>query len=306
MLTYLLRRVAHLIPTLLLISVVVFVLLRLMPGDPAVVLAGQDASPEIVADIRARFGLDQPILLQYLVYLRNVLAGDLGRSIRSKQPVTEEVASRLPATLLLGFTSIGLAFIAGLGLGVAAAVREGRWLDVLLLILALLGVSAPTFWLGLLLVLVFAVHLAVLPVAGSDGWNYLILPAATLMPNSLAVFARLSRSTLLEVLGEDFIRTAIAKGAKRTGVLWRHAMRNALIPPVTFAGLEFGRLLGGIIAVETIFAWPGAGKALVDAIAGRDFPMIQGIVLTLALLFAVLNLLVDLLNGLIDPRVRYA
>src|SRR3990172_6616639 len=249
-----------------------------MPGDPAVVLAGQDTSPEIVADIRARFGLDQPILLQYLVYLRNVLAGDLGRSIRSKQPVGEEVAGPLPATLLLGFTSIGLAFIAGLGLGVAAAVREGRWLDVLLLILALLGVSAPTFWLGLLLVLVFAVHLAVLPVAGSDGWNYLILPAATLMPNSLAVFARLSRSTLLEVLGEDFIRTAIAKGAKRTDVLWRHAMRNALIPPVTFAGLEFGRLLGGIIAVETIFA----------------------------LLFAVLNLLVDVLNGLIDPRVRYA
>jgi len=177
---------------------------------------------------------------------------------------------------------------------------------VLLLIVALLGVSAPTFWLGLLLMLVFAVHLAVLPVAGSDGWNYLILPAATLMPNSLAVFARLSRSTLLEVLGEDFIRTAIAKGAKRTDVLWRHAMRNALIPPVTFAGLEFGRLLGGIIAVETIFAWPGAGKALVDAIATRDFPMIQGIVLTFALLFAVLNLLVDVLNGLIDPRVRYA
>lgn len=306
MLTHLLRRVAYLIPTLLLISAVVFILLRLMPGDPAVVLAGQDASPEIVADIRARFGLDQPILVQYVLYLKNVLAGDLGRSIRSKQPVAEEVASRLPATLLLGFTSIGLAFIAGLGLGVAAAVREGRWLDVLLLIVALLGVSAPTFWLGLLLMLVFAVHLAVLPVAGSDGWNYLILPAATLMPNSLAVFARLSRSTLLEVLGEDFIRTAIAKGAKRTDVLWRHAMRNALIPPVTFAGLEFGRLLGGIIAVETIFAWPGAGKALVDAIATRDFPMIQGIVLTFALLFAVLNLLVDVLNGLIDPRVRYA
>jgi len=305
-LTHLLRRVAYLIPTLLLISAVVFILLRLMPGDPAVVLAGQDASPEIVADIRARFGLDQPILVQYVLYLKNVLAGDLGRSIRSKQPVAEEVASRLPATLLLGFTSIGLAFIAGLGLGVAAAVREGRWLDVLLLIVALLGVSAPTFWLGLLLMLVFAVHLAVLPVAGSDGWNYLILPAATLMPNSLAVFARLSRSTLLEVLGEDFIRTAIAKGAKRTDVLWRHAMRNALIPPVTFAGLEFGRLLGGIIAVETIFAWPGAGKALVDAIATRDFPMIQGIVLTFALLFAVLNLLVDVLNGLIDPRVRYA
>lgn len=305
MLPYLLRRLAHLIPTLLLISAVVFVLVRVTPGDPAVVLAGQDASPEIVAGIRAQFGLDRPIAAQYLVFLRRAVAGDLGRSISSKQPVVEEIGARLPATLLLGFTSIGLAFILGLGLGMVGAVRSGRWPDIAVLVLALLGVSAPTFWLGLLLTLCFAVKLGLLPVAGSGGWDHLVLPVATLMPNSLAVFARLSRSTLLDVLGEDFIRTAVAKGAGRARILWRHAMRNALIPPVTFAGLEFGRLLGGIIAVEIIFAWPGAGKALVDAIATRDFPMIQGIVLTFALLFGLLNLVVDLLNGLLDPRVRY-
>lgn len=306
MLTYLLRRLARLAPTLLLISAVVFILLRLVPGDPATVMAGQDASPEIVAGIRARLGLDQPVLVQYAVYLKNVLRGDLGQSIRSKQPVLEELAGRLPATLLLGFTSIALAFVLGLALGLTAAVRAGRWPDVALLVFALLGVSAPSFWLGLLLMLLFAVQLGLLPVAGSDSWAHLVLPVATLMPNSLAVFARLSRSTLLEVLGEDFIRTAVAKGARRTQVLWRHAMRNALIPPVTVAGLEFGRLFGGVIAVETIFAWPGAGKALVDAIATRDYPMVQGIVLALALLFALLNLFVDLLNGVIDPRTRHA
>jgi ABC-type dipeptide/oligopeptide/nickel transport system permease component len=286
--------------------VVVFVLLRLMPGDPAEVLAGQDASPALVAEIRARLGLDRPIAMQYAIYLKNIARGDFGRSIRSKQPVAEEIAGRLPATLLLGGTAIAIAFVAGLGLGMTAAVFEGRAVDVLLLLFALLGVSAPVFWIGLVMVLVFAVHLSVLPVGGSEGWESLVLPAVTLMPNSLAVFARLSRSTLLEVLNEDFVRTAVAKGLHRSRVLWRHAMRNALIPPVTMAGLEFGRLLGGVIAVEIIFAWPGAGKALVDAIATRDFPMVQALTLTFAALFALLNVGVDLLNGLIDPRIRRA
>jgi peptide/nickel transport system permease protein/oligopeptide transport system permease protein len=286
--------------------VVVFVLLRLMPGDPAEVLAGQDASPELVSEIRARLGLDRPIAVQYALYLTNIARGDFGRSIRSKQPVADEIAGRLPATLLLGGTAIGVAFVVGLGLGMTAAVFEGRAIDVALLLFALLGVSAPVFWIGLVLMLVFAVHLGVLPVGGSDGWASLVLPAVTLMPNSLAVFARLSRSTLIEVLDEDFVRTAVAKGLQRSRVLWRHAMRNALIPPVTVAGLELGRLLGGIIAVEIIFAWPGAGKALVDAIATRDFPMVQALTLTFAALFACLNVLVDLLNGLIDPRIRRA
>jgi ABC-type dipeptide/oligopeptide/nickel transport system permease component len=286
--------------------VVVFVMLRVMPGDPATVLAGQDASPEIVADIRSRLGLDRPITVQYVLYLGNVLRGDLGQSIRSKQPVIEEIAARMPATLLLAATSIGIAFVAGLLLGVVAATSAGRSTDILLLVLALLGVSAPSFWVGLLLVLLFAVKLGVLPVAGTGGVEYLVLPALTLVPNSLAVFTRLSRSTVLDVLGEDFVRTAMAKGLAPARVLWKHAMRNAIIPPVTVAGLELGRLLGGVIAVEIIFAWPGAGKGLVDAIAGRDFPMIQGFVLAFAALFALMNLSVDLLTGVIDPRVREA
>jgi ABC-type dipeptide/oligopeptide/nickel transport system permease component len=286
--------------------VVVFVMLRVMPGDPAIVLAGQDASPEIVADIRSRLGLDRPITVQYVLYLGNVLRGDLGQSIRSKQPVIEEIAARMPATLLLAATSIGIAFVAGLLLGVVAATSAGRSTDILLLVLALLGVSAPSFWVGLLLVLLFAVKLGVLPVAGTGGVEYLVLPALTLVPNSLAVFTRLSRSTVLDVLGEDFVRTAMAKGLAPARVLWKHAMRNAIIPPVTVAGLELGRLLGGVIAVEIIFAWPGAGKGLVDAIAGRDFPMIQGFVLAFAALFALMNLSVDLLTGVIDPRVREA
>ncbi|HXG15444.1 MAG TPA: ABC transporter permease [Calidithermus sp.] len=305
MLRYVLRRLLQLVPTLLLVSAVVFAMLRLMPGDPAEVLAGQDATPEIVQEIRARWGLDRPLPAQYGAYLASLARGELGASIRSHQPVLDEITRRLPATLLLGFTAIGVAFLVGLALGGVAAVFAGRWPDIVLLLLALLGVSAPTFWLGLLLVLVFAVSLGWLPVAGADGWTHLVLPAATLVPQSLAVFARLSRSTLLDVLGEDYVRTAVAKGAGAGAVLWRHALRNALLPPVTFVGLEFGRMLGGIIAVETIFAWPGVGKALVDAINGRDFPMIQGLVLTFAALFALVNLIVDVLNGVIDPRVRY-
>jgi len=306
MLTYLGRRLLQLVPTLVLISLLVFVMLRLMPGDPAQVLAGQEATPEIVAEIRARLGLDRPLPVQYALYFRSLIRGDLGASIRSHQPVIEEIAQRLPATLLLGFTAVSVAFVVGLVLGGVAAARVGRWPDVTLLLFALLSVSAPTFWLGLLLVLLFAVSLGLLPVAGSESWTHLVLPAATLVPQSLAVFARLSRSTLLDALGEDYVRTAVAKGVSPRRVVWRHTLRNALIPPVTMAGLEFGRMLGGVIAVETIFAWPGVGKALVDAIAGRDFPMIQGLVLTFALLFALLNLLVDVVNGLIDPRVRYA
>lgn len=292
--------------TLFLISIVAFFMLRLMPGDPAQVLAGQDASQELVAEIRTRLGLDQPVAVQYLKYLESLATGDLGYSIRSRQPVLEEVAARLPATLALGYSAILIALALGLLLGVWAAVRVGRWPDILVLMAALLGVSAPTFWIGLLLILLFSVHLGWLPVAATGRWDSFILPIATLVPLSLAIFSRLARSTMLDVLSEDYIRTAVAKGVKERVVLWRHALRNALIPVVTIAGLEFARLLGGVIAVETIFAWPGAGKALVDAIVSRDFPMIQGLILAFALVFALTNLLVDILNGIIDPRVRKA
>jgi peptide/nickel transport system permease protein/oligopeptide transport system permease protein len=301
---FLLSRLGRALVTLWLVSLVVFVMLRLVPGDPAVLLAGQEATPEQVAEIRTRLGLDRPIPVQYLRWLAGVARGDLGRSIRSKQPVAEEVAGRMPATLALGLLAIALALALGLALGIAAALRAGRWPDLAVLAVALLAISAPSFWVGLLLVLVFAVHLGILPVAGSEGWAAYVLPVATLVPLSLAIFARLSRSTMLDVLGEDYIRTAVAVGARRRTILWRHALRNAIIPIITIAGLELARVLGGVIAVETIFAWPGAGKALVDAIMSRDFPMVQGLVLAFALVFALLNIAVDIANGAVDPRVR--
>jgi ABC-type dipeptide/oligopeptide/nickel transport system permease component len=304
MLGFLLRRVGRLLTTLLLVSVVVFVMLRLAPGDPAILLAGQDATPELVAETRARLGLDQPIPIQYGRYLGQLLEGDLGRSIRSKVPVLDEILARMPATLALGFIAISTALVLGLAFGVLGATRAGRWPDIAVLVGALLGISAPSFWIGLLLMLVFAVHLGLLPVAGGEGATAYILPVATLVPISLAVFSRLTRSTLLDVLGEDYMRTARSKGVPRRLILWRHALRNAAIPIVTMTGLELPRILGGVIAVETIFAWPGAAKALVDAILSRDFPMVQGLVLAFALVFALLNIAVDVVNGIIDPRLR--
>jgi peptide/nickel transport system permease protein len=304
MLNFLTIRFGKLLLTLVCVSLITFVMLRLMPGDPATVMAGEDASPEVIRDLRLHLGLDRPIIIQYGFYLENIVIGDLGQSIRSRVPVVEEIATRLPNTLYLAGLAVALAFAVGVPLGILAAVREGRWQDVTILVVALVGTSAPSFWVGLLLVLAFAVHLGLFPVSGNDGLISVVLPVLSLLPPSVAVIARLTRSTMLDVLGEDYIRTAMSKGASRSSVLWRHALRNALIPIVTMAGLEFARLLGGVIAVETIFAWPGVGKALVDAISSRDYPMVQGIVLAFAVIFALTNLVVDVINGIIDPRVR--
>jgi peptide/nickel transport system permease protein/oligopeptide transport system permease protein len=304
MIAFLLRRLGRLVLTLFLVSFVLFFTLRLMPGDPAIIMAGEDATPEVIANLRTSMGLDQPLPAQYAYYLENLLKGDLGTSIRSRQPVVEEIALRLPATLQIVALAVCVALFLGLLLGIIAAVSEGRWPDLTILFGALVGVSAPTFWIGLVLVLVFAVQLRLLPVAGYSGWTSNILPVASLVPLSLAVFSRLTRSTLLDVLGEDYIRTAMSKGVPRRTILWKHALRNALIPVITMAGLEFARLLGGVIAVEYIFAWPGVGKGLVDAINARDYPMVQGVVIAFAVILSFANLLVDLLNGVIDPRVR--
>jgi peptide/nickel transport system permease protein len=301
---FLVIRFGRLVLTLLLVSLITFVMLRLMPGDPATVMAGDDATPEVIRDLRIKFGLDKPIVVQYGLYLEKAVTGDLGQSIRSRSPVIEEIAARLPNTLRLAALAVAVAFAIGVLLGVIAAMREGRWQDIAILVVALVGASAPSFWVGLLLVLVFAVQFGLFPVSGNESLISIVLPAASLLPPSIAVIARLTRSTMLDVLGEDYVRTALSKGASRASVLWRHALRNALIPVVTMAGLEFARLLGGVIAVETIFAWPGVGKALVDAISSRDYPMVQGIVLAFAVIFALTNLVVDLVNGLIDPRVR--
>lgn len=304
MFSFFVRKLLQVALTLLLISIVVFFMLRFMPGDPAQVLAGQDANEELVEAMRERMGLNEPVAVQYLTYLKLVLQGDLGNSIRSHQPVIDEIMVRLPTTLVLGFSSIGIALVLGLVIGVWAAVNVGRWPDYVVLLGALFGVSAPSFWTGLLLILVFAVYLGWLPVIATGDFVSYILPVATLVPLSLAVFSRLARSTMLDVLNEDYVRTALSKGVSGRIVLYRHCLRNALIPVVTIAGMELARLFGGVIAVETIFALPGAGRALVDAIMTRDFPMIQGLILVLAFVFALSNLFVDVLNGIIDPRIR--
>jgi peptide/nickel transport system permease protein/oligopeptide transport system permease protein len=305
MLRYAARRLAQTVPTLLVISVLTFLLVRLIPGDPATLIAGEEATPEILAGLRERLGLDRPLTEQYLIYLGDVVRADLGRSIRSKQPVVDELAARIPATLELALAA-GLLFTTlGTGLGVAAAVWQNRWPDHVIRVLSLLGVSAPSFWLGVVLILVFSVHLRLLPVAGRGSLAFLVLPAVTVALDGVALLARLVRASLLEVLGHDYVRTARAKGLMEPRVVLHHALRNALIPALTVLGLEFGRLLGGVVVVESVFGWPGFGRLLISAIQTRDYPVVQSAILLFAMALIAVNLVVDLCVGVLDPRVRY-
>jgi peptide/nickel transport system permease protein/oligopeptide transport system permease protein len=305
MLRYAARRLAQTIPTLLVISVLTFLLVRLIPGDPATLIAGEEATPEVLAGLRERLGLDRPLTEQYLLYLGAVVRADLGRSIRSKQPVADELAARIPATLELALAA-GLLFTTlGTGLGVAAAIWRNRWPDHVIRVLSLLGVSAPSFWLGVVLILVFSVHLRLLPVAGRGSLAFLVLPAVTVALDGLALLARLVRASLLEVLSHDYVRTARAKGLMEPRVVLHHALRNALIPALTVLGLEFGRLLGGVVVVESVFGWPGFGRLLISAIQTRDYPVVQSAILLFAMALIAVNLVVDLCVGVLDPRIRY-
>ena len=280
-------------------------MVRLAPGDPAVLLAGEFATPETLEAIRARYGLDRPLPEQLLIYLQALLSGDLGESARSRRPVLEELRTYFPNTVELASAAILVALLTGIPLGILAALRPGSGLDLGVMVLALLGVSMPVFWFGLLAILIFAVELGWFPVAGKGTLAHLVLPAITLGVNATALLARMTRGTLLEVLSQDYIRTARAKGLAERVVILKHALRNALIPVVTVAGLEFGSLLAGAVITETIFAWPGLGQLLVGSILARDYPMVQGAVLLVATTFILVNLLVDLLYAWIDPRVRY-
>jgi ABC-type dipeptide/oligopeptide/nickel transport system permease component len=281
-------------------------MLRAVPGDPVTVMLSEHASPEEGAQLRHQLGLDRPVYIQYFRYMDRVVHGDLGRSIRLALPVTSLIRERFPATLELAFASLALASLLGVIAGVAAAAYRGRLPDHAIMVGALLGVSLPSFWLALMLILFFGLKLGVLPIAGNDqGLKSLVLPAITLATIPLAVISRLTRSSLVEVLREDYIRTAFAKGLSRRRVLIRHALRNGLIPLITVVGIQFGTLLGGAIIVETVFAWPGIGRLLIDAVAARDFPLIQGIILFIAAGFVLVNLAVDLLYAWVDPRVRH-
>jgi peptide/nickel transport system permease protein len=302
---YFARRFLLSLPVLVGVTAVTFSLMYLIPGDPAVLLAGPTANADEINALRSRLGLDRPPIPRYLDYMARLVKLDFGTSLRTKEPVAFEIMVRLPNTLLLAGVAIALAAFFGLAMGILASSRHLSAIDSLTMIVSLLGVSMPVFWLGLLLILVFAEYLQWFPVAGRGDWRFLVLPSITLAARALGEIARMSRADMLEILREDFIRTAHAKGLGERKILIKHALRNAAIPTVTVVGLRFGTLLSGAVITETIFAWPGIGRLMVDAISVRDFPVIQGTILVTAVVFILINLLVDLTYALLDPRIRY-
>jgi ABC-type dipeptide/oligopeptide/nickel transport system permease component len=302
---YVLGRLAAAMPVLLGVSLIVFLVLALAPGDTAQALAGPDATQSDVAALRAALGLDQPLPLQYAHFLGRLAQLDLGRSAVTGRPVTAELIDNLGPTTELAVAAMVIALAVGLPLGVLSAVRRGTLLDTLFMVIALLGVSMPIFWLGLMLMLFFAVELGWLPTTGIGGPEYLVLPAITLSGGSLAMIARMTRSSMLEVLGDDYVRTARAKGLREWTVVVRHGLRNAMIPTVTIVGLQFGYLLAGTVLTETVFARPGLGRMLVDAINLRDVGLAQGGIMLLATGFVLVNLVVDVSYVYLDPRIRY-
>ena len=306
MLGYIASRVLQLLVTLLVITVLVFAMLRLIPGDPAMVIAGTEATPELVARIRESLGLERPLAVQLARYLGDVLTGDLGRSIRTGAPVTAEMYPRFVATLQLTLASLLVAVLGGTLVGVAAALHRGRLADTAILIGSLAGTSAPSFWVGLVLMIYIGFQANLLPIAGYDSALHLVLPALTVAVGGMPMIIRLVRAALMETLEEDYVRTARAKGLRERAVVMKHALRNALVPVVTVVGLELGRLLGGVVVVESVFAWPGLGRMLLEAIQARDFPVVQGSVLLFSVFLILTNFAIDLCYGVIDPRIRHA
>jgi glutathione transport system permease protein len=305
MTAYILKRLLGLLPTLFIVAVLVFLFVHMLPGDPARLAAGVDASPETVELVRQDLGLDKPMPQQFLHFFGNLVQGDFGQSMRSKRPVSAEVAERFMPTLLLTITSMAWAVVFGLIIGIVSAVYRNRWPDRIGMTLAVSGISFPAFALGMLLMQIFSVQLGWLPTVGADSWRHYILPSITLGAAVAAVMARFTRASFIEVIGEDFVRTARAKGVSEKWVVLKHCLRNALIPVVTMMGLQFGFLLGGSIVVEAVFNWPGLGRLLVDAIEMRDYPVIQTLVLLFSLEFILINLAVDVLYGFINPTIRY-
>jgi len=305
MFQYLIRRLLGLLPTLLIVAVLVFFFVHLLPGDPARLAAGAEADLQTIELVRRDLGLDRPLPEQFLRFVSGAVQGDFGRSMRTKRPVMDEIAERFPYTLKLTLAAMGWSVLTGLAIGVYAAVKRNRWQDRLGMTLAVSGISFPSFALGLLLMMVFAVELGWLPTVGADSWRHYILPSLTLGAGVAAVMARFTRSAFVDVLHEDYIRTARAKGVSEVGVVLKHGLRNALIPVVTMMGLQFGFLLGGSIVVEKVFNWPGMGRLLVDAVEMRDYPVIQAEVLLFSLQFILINLIVDMLYGVINPTIRY-
>ncbi len=327
------RRLVEIVPVFFGVLLIVFVIAHLTPGDPVLIALGEHATPEAIDRLRAELDLDEPLPLQFITYMGRVMRGDLGRSIQNNERVIVELGTRFPATIELTFAAMLVASVVGILTGIVAAARQNSWFDGASMFVALFGFSMPIFWLGIMLILLFAWYLGWFPISGrldytieltrltnfylvdallsgtwkalGDALRHLVLPAVTLSTVALAIIARMTRSSLLEVLRQDYVRTARAKGLGEVRVISRHALKNAFIPVVTVIGLNVGSLLGGAILTETIFAWPGVGRLVVDAIFARDYPIVQGAVLVIALVFVVVNLLVDLSYAYLDPRIRY-
>ena len=305
MIAYITRRLLLIVPVLLGVSIGSFALLHLVPGDPAMILAGQEATEEVLARIRHEHGLDRPLPAQFAVYLGHALRGNLGISIQSRQPVATLIAERFPFTLRLAFLAILVSAVLGVVAGVIAATRRNSMIDLAALLASLVGISLPIFWLGLLMMLVFSVRLQWFPAGGHGTAAHLVLPALVLGASSSAVIARMTRASMLEVLRQDYVRTARAKGLRERIVIYRHSLKNAMIPILTVFGLEFGYNLGGAVLTETVFSLPGIGRLIVEGIFARDYPVVQGSMLVVATTFVLVNLLTDVAYAFFDPRIRY-
>lgn len=306
MIAYLARRIVLMIPVLFGVSLLVFSMLHLVPGDPVKMMLSEfQTNPEQLAKLRAQLYFNEPLPQQFGRFVWGAMQGDLGYSIRTKRPVTEEIMNNLPATLQLTISGLAVAALLGVSMGVMAAVKQYSWLDAGSMFLALVGVSMPSFWLGYLLIFAFSLRLGWFPATGGGDLKHLVLPAFTLGLGASAIIARLTRSSMLEVLRNEYVTTARAKGLREYRVIVRHALKNAMIPVVTIFGLQFGQLLAGTVIIETVFGRPGIGRLIVDAILAKDFPLVQGIVLIVATSYVIVNLIVDIVYAFLDPRIRY-
>ena len=301
---YFLKRLLMLIPVLLGVSVLIFSIVHLAPGDPAEIMMGPDATQEELQAFRVKLGFDRPLVEQYFTFIGKALRGDLGESIKTNTPVMEEIAVSFPATLTLAFLSMVFSVVIGLPLGALAALKQNTWVDALCSFLALAGFSIPAFWVGLMFMLFFSIAFPILPSSGWGDWRHLILPTVVLGIQSMAIVARMTRSSMLEVIRQDYIATARSKGIPYRILLFRHILSNAMIPIVTVVGLSFGASLGGVVVTETIFSIPGIGRLIVDAIRAHDYPLVQGGVLFFAFCVGIVNLLVDMLYAVLDPRIN--
>ncbi|MEM2237634.1 MAG: ABC transporter permease [Candidatus Caldarchaeum sp.] len=301
---YVLRRLVQAVPTLVGVALIIFFMLRVLPGDPAVIIAGPEASKEQVEEIRRQLGLDKPLHEQLFLFFGDLFRGDLGKSARTGRPVTVEVMEKLPNTILLTVMAHLIAVPTGIVAGVVAAIKRNSSIGLGITFASLFGISMPVYWLGLMLILVFSVTLKLLPAGGIGSPSHLILPSIVLALFLMANIVRITKASMLEVLGQNFIRTARAKGLREKVVLYRHALKNSLIPVITISGIQFGSLLGGAVLTETVFAYPGMGRLIVDGILARDYPLVQGAILIFATLFVAVNVIIDILYAYVDPRVR--